>query len=301
MSTTDSPGSPGADGLGDFLRASRAAVSPDDAGLPVGPGRRVRGLRREEVARLAGVGVDYYTRLEQGRHSSPSETVVEALARALRLDDAGRAHLVDLARPHRRRASPPSVQRVRPAVHQLLDSWVDHPAFVLGRRTDVLATNRLARALIADFDAMPVRERNKTRWTILDPAAREAYPDWEVVAAEVVGTLRLDAGRHPDDPRLGELVGELAVKSPEFRGWWADHRVDERTHGSKRMRHPLVGELTIHYEALALPGDDDQTLFVYSTEPSSPSAEALRLLAAWTAEAPTRERRAPADDDAVGR
>ncbi|GAA4130207.1 helix-turn-helix transcriptional regulator [Nocardioides fonticola] len=271
--------------LGEFLRACRAAVSPAEVGLPTTPGRRVAGLRREEVALLAGVSADYYTRLEQGRHHTPSDSVVEALANALRLDPAARAHLADLARPRPTgRRGTPEVQRVRASVHRMLDSFVDHPAFVLGRRTDVLAANRLAKALIADFDAMPVRERNKTRWMILDPRAREIYPDWEQVAAEVVGTLRLDAGRHPDDPRLGELVGELAVKSEEFRRWWADHRVVERTHGTKRMES-VVGPITIAYEAMTLPGDPDQTLFVYTTEPGSTSEQNLRLLASWTASA----------------
>lgn len=296
---TDRPLRPDHVDLGDFLRACRAAVSPDDVGLPVAPGRRVAGLRREEVAHLAGVSVDYYTRLEQGRHTTPSDAVIESLATALRLDAAARAHLVDLARPRPTgRRGVPEVQRVRPAVHALLDSFVDHPAFVLGRRTDVLAANRLAKALIADFEKLPVRERNKTRWMILDPRAREVYPDWEQVAAEVVGTLRLDAGRHPDDPRLGELVGELAVKSEEFRRWWADHRVVERTHGVKRMLSP-VGPITIHYEALSLPGDTEQTLFVYTTEPGSESEQNLRLLAAWTA-SPV-ERDAPAEDAVTDR
>ena len=269
--------------LGEFLRASRAAASPDAVGLGSGAasGRRVPGLRREEVALLAGVSVDYYTRLEQGRHASPSASVVEALARALGLDAAGRAHLADLARPGRRTPERAAVQRVRPAVHRVLDSLVDHPALVLGRRTDVLASNALASALITDWERLPARQRNYARWMLLDPAAREAFEDWEAVAADVVGTLRLDAGRHPDDPRLAELVGELAIRSPEFRGWWQDHRVHERTHGTKRMRHPAVGALTVHYEALALPGDPDQTLFVYTTDPGSASHDGLRLLASW--------------------
>ena len=173
------------------------------------------------------------------------------------------------------------MQRVRPAVHRVLDSLVDHPALVLGRRTDVLASNALATALLTDWQLLPARRRNYARWVLLDPAAREAFEDWEVVAAEVTGTLRLDAGRHPDDPLLTGLVEEIATGSPEFRVWWQDHRVHERTHGSKRMRHPAVGALTLHYEALALPGDPDQTLFVYTTDPGSPSHDGLRLLASW--------------------
>jgi transcriptional regulator with XRE-family HTH domain len=273
--------------LGDFLRASRAAVSPEKLGLEQyasRPGRRVQGLRREEVAELAGVSVDYYTRLEQGRHNRPSEAVIDALSRALRLDAVTHAHLVDLARPVRRRPEQPQVQRVRPAIHQLIASMVDHPAFIVGRRTDILAANDLARALITDWRALPPRERNYARWMFLDPAARAIYQDWSTVAAEVVGTLRLDAGRHPGDQRLNELVGELTIKSPEFRTWWNDHRVHERTHGSKRMTHPAVGPITIHYQAMALPGDKDQTLFVYTTDPGSSSADNMRLLAMWTAQ-----------------
>ncbi|NHC16118.1 helix-turn-helix transcriptional regulator [Motilibacter deserti] len=271
--------------LGEFLRTRRASVTPEDVGLDAArPGRRVRGLRREEVAQLAGVSVDYYTRLEQGRHSSPSEAVVEALARALGLDAAAAAHLSDLARPVRRSPARPQAQRVRPAVHQLLASLVDHPAFVVGRRTDILASNALARALMTDWERLPVRQRNYTRWVLLDPDARAAYLDWRSVAADVVGTLRLYAGRHPDDPQLNELVGELTLQSPEFRRWWDDHRVHERTHGTKRMHHPQIGDITISYEALALPGDPDQTLFVYTTDPGSASQDNLRLLASWAAQ-----------------
>jgi transcriptional regulator with XRE-family HTH domain len=271
--------------LGEFLRARRAAVSPDAVGLDgSGPGRRVRGLRREEVAQLAGVSVDYLTRLEQGRHTSPSDAVVDALARALLLDDAGRAHLIDLVRSGHQPPERPHGQRVRPAVHQMLDALIDQPAFVLGRRTDVLASNALARALITDWNAKPAPERNYVRWMFLDPAAREVHLDWATVAADVVGTLRLDAGRHRDDPLLNQLVGELTINSPEFRNWWNDHRVHQRTHGSKRLHHPAVGPITIHYEALALPGDDDQTMFVYTTEPGSTSHDNLRLLASWSAD-----------------
>jgi transcriptional regulator with XRE-family HTH domain len=272
--------------LGDFLRACRAGLSPEGVGLPGDPSgssRRVRGLRREEVAQLAGVSVDYYTRLEQGRHSTPSESVVEALGRALRLDDAAQAHLIDLSRPSSGRRETPTVQRVRPAVAQMLASFVDHPALVLGRRTDVLASNALAAALMTDWRKLPARERNYTRWMLLDPLPRERFTDWPGVAADAVGSLRLDAGRHPDDPLLNELVGELTIKSPEFRAAWDDHRVHERTHGTKRMTHPEVGPISLHYEALALPGDADQTMFVYSADPGSRSGDNLRLLALWAA------------------
>ena len=285
--------------LGDFLRSCRAGRTPEEVGLdtdPNGTPRRVHGLRREEVAQLAGVSVDYYTRLEQGRHSTPSEAVVEALARALQLDDAARAHLVDLARPTRRQTGPrPRGQRVRPAVQQMLASMVDHPALLLGRRTDVLTSNTLATALFTNWRELPAAERNYTRWVLLDPLARERFPDWAQVAADAVGTLRLEAGRHPDDPVLNALVGELTIKSPEFRAAWDGHRVHARTHGTKRMTHPEVGPITLQYEALTLAGDDDQTLFVYNAAPGSASSDNLRLLALSlgvadaAAEAPARE------------
>jgi len=269
--------------LGDFLRTCRAGLTPEDVGLTSETPRRVHGLRREEVAHLAGVSVDYYSRLEQGRHSTPSDAVVKALGRALHLDDAGLAHLADLARPTRSLSNPRVVQRVRPAVQQLLASLVDHPALILGRRTDVLASNTLASALLTDWRKLPTGERNYTRWVLLDPLARERFEEWPTVAADAVGTLRLDAGRHPDDPALNELVGELTIKSAEFRAAWGDHRVHERTHGTKRMTHPEVGPIALHFEALALPGDVDQTLFVYSADPGSRSSDNLRLLALWAA------------------
>ncbi|MFG1717084.1 helix-turn-helix transcriptional regulator [Micromonospora chalcea] len=270
--------------LGRFLRRCRAALAPEDVGIaPATHGRRVRGLRREEVALLAGVSVDYYTRLEQGRHTSPSAAVVEALARVFQLDAAAGAHLADLARPARRDNQETPAQRVRPAMHQLIASMTEHPALVLGRRTDVLASNALARALLTDWTLLPPRQRNYIRWIFLDPGARDAFLDWPTVAAEVVGTLRLYAGRNPDDPQLSRLVGELTIRSPEFRTWWNGHYVHERTYGTKRMRHPEVGPITLRYEALAMPGDPDQTLFIYTTDPGSPSHDNLRLLGSLVA------------------
>jgi transcriptional regulator with XRE-family HTH domain len=271
--------------LGEFLRTCRASTTPETAGLArpdAAAGRRVRGLRREEVAQLAGVSVDYYTRLEQGRHSTPSDAVVDALARVFQLEPAGRAHLADLARPARRHAKQKPPQRVRPAMQQMIASMTEHPALILGRRTDVLAANRLACALLTDWTRLPARERNYTRWMLLDPEARGAFLDWPSVAADVAGTLRLYAGRNADDTRLSELVGELTIKSPEFRTWWNSHKVHERTHGTKRMAHPAVGPITLRYEALALPGDEEQTLFLYTADPGSPSQDNLRLLGLWT-------------------
>ncbi|WP_411730711.1 helix-turn-helix transcriptional regulator [Paeniglutamicibacter sp.] len=267
--------------LGEFLKVRRALVSPAGDG---GPRRRVPGLRREEVAALARVSADYYTRLEQGRHKRPSEAVLGALAQALQLDDLATRHLFDLARAvaaPRRTGPEAAVQRVRPSLHQLLASFTEHPAFIRGRRTEVLAMNPLAAFLLADFPAKPAQERSLIRWAFLDAEARTRYVDWEKIASSMVGTLRLDAGRHPDDPLLLQLVGELAVHSEEFRTWWADHRVVERRDGIKRLNHPLVGHLDIRYEALEVTGEPDQTLFIYTTEPGSESESKLRTLAGW--------------------
>jgi transcriptional regulator with XRE-family HTH domain len=238
----------------------------------------VPGLRREELAQLAGVSVDYYVRLEQGRAGKPSEGVLDAIGRALRLDDAERAHLYDLGRPVRRRRREPRPERVRPEVRRLVDALDGIPAMVLGRRMDVLAWNRLNAALLVDWDSLPREQRNAARHFFLDEGARELYVDWDENAEATVAYLRLAAGRHPDDPGLTELIGELSMKSEAFRRLWARHDVREKTHGSKRLQHPIVGPLTLAYETLALTGDGDQTLFVYTAEPGSTSETALRLL-----------------------
>ncbi|WP_433871554.1 helix-turn-helix transcriptional regulator [Saccharopolyspora sp. CA-218241] len=268
--------------LADFLRRNRAQVDPSRAGLPPdGRVRRVPGLRREEVARLAGVSTDYYARLEQGRRIVPSAAVVAAIGRALALDAAGRAHLEDLfgltAAPARRRDR--GVQRVRPGLRQLLDSLDGEPALLLGRRTDVLAANRMAGALFTDFDRMPATRRNYARWMFLDEDARSLFVDWPDQARAAVESLRFEAGRDPDDRTTAELVAELRERSREFDLWWEQHRVHQRTYGSKRLRHPLVGELTVEYETLALPGDPGTSLFLYTTEAGSPSRRAMDLLA----------------------
>ena len=267
--------------LGDFLRSRRARIQPEELGLTPYGRRRVPGLRREEVAQLAGVSVDYYIRLEQGRGPMVSDAVLDSIARVLRLDATEQAHLKDVARPKKRSTPTPS-QRVRPGLRLLLDTLSTAPAFVFGRRMDVLAWNALGDAMIGYADMSP-RERNVPRQVFLDPAARDVYTDWEAVAAEVVGYLRLDAGRHPDDEELSSLVGELSVKSEHFRRLWADHQVKEKTHGVKLVSHPVVGELTLPYETLTLPGDPDQLLVVYTPEPGSPTAERLSVLASWTA------------------
>lgn len=240
--------------LGQFLKSRRGRLQPEDVGLQAFGRRRVPGLRREELAQLAGVSVDYYVRLEQGRAGQPSEGVLEAIARALRLDAAEWSHLYDLARPSRRRRRQPRPERVRPAVRQLLDALEGIPAMVVGRRMDVLAWNRLAAALLVDWGSLPPEQRNAARHVFFDEGARELYPDWEEGARATVAYLRLAAGRHPDDPGLAALVGELSMKSEEFRRWWADHDVHEKTHGTKRLMHPIVGELTVSYRASPCPG-----------------------------------------------
>lgn len=265
--------------LREFLKSRRDRLRPEDVGLPTGGARRVPGLRREELAMLAGVSVDYYVRLEQGRDLTPSDSVLDALARALRLDEVEHAHLRALARPGRASVGAGSADVppvVRTGVRMLIDG-LDRPAFVIGRRMDILATNRMARTLLADFDAMPPRDRNHARWIFLDPATRALYVDWALVARENVAILRHDAARHPDDPLLRELIGELTMASTEFATWWAELDVTARSHGSKRYRHPAVGEMTIHFEAMAL-ADPEQSLFIYSVEPGTPSEDAMRLL-----------------------
>jgi len=272
--------------LADFLKRARAACDPQRARLPDdGRVRRVKGLRREEVALLAGVSTDYYTRLEQGRPIIPSTQVIEAIGRALDLDRAERIHLRDLfalSGSPRRRAHT-HAQRVRPGLHQLLDALDAQPALILGRRTDVLAANAMACALFTDFPRMPARERNYARWILLSDDARELFADWEEQARNAVASLRLEVGRTPDDPDVRALVEDLRESSDHFRDWWTEHHVHQRTFGAKRLRHPLVGDLTVQYETLTLPGDSDQALYVYTSEPQSPSREALSLLASWTA------------------
>jgi transcriptional regulator with XRE-family HTH domain len=272
--------------LREFLRTRRARLSPQDAGVPVsGTARRVPGLRREELARLAGVSTDYYTRLEQGRDLNVSETVLDAVARALRLDESERTYMFELARhrPHQARHRAGRVQRVRPEVRRVLEALDGRsPAFVIGRHGDILASNRLARALITDFEALPHRERNMIRFMFLDEAARELYREWDQYAADMVASLRFEAARNPDDRRLSELVGELTIKSPEFRTWWDDHAVREKTKGVKLYHHPVVGDMTLSYENVSFPGDAGQSMCIYTVEPGSPSEAALQLLANWT-------------------
>ncbi|MFI6423068.1 helix-turn-helix domain-containing protein [Streptomyces sp. NPDC050842] len=281
--------------LSEFLRSRRARLKPEDVGLPeFGRHRRVPGLRREELAQLAGVSVAYYTRLEQGNGRNVSMEVLDSIARALRLSDTERAHLTHLAKPtvkKRQRAAIARPQRVRPGLVQLLDSMDGVPALLLGRRLDILAWNRMARALMGDFTAWDPDERNMARMIFRDPNARDLYMDWECKAVEVVSTLRLYAGCYPDDPLLLALVGELSVKSEEFRSLWAAHTVADKGHGTKRLRHPLVGEMTLSYESMKVAGDDpDLVLVTYHAEPGTASADALRLLAQWGVDEPADVR-----------
>ena len=280
--------------LRDFLTSRRARVRPADVGLPEGEGRRVAGLRREELAMLAGVSVDYYVRLEQGRSRNVSESVLDAVARALQLSPTERVHLVDLARPataNRRR--PARRQRVRPAVLALLSSLDTQPAFVMGDRMDVLASNAMARALMGEFLSAQGGYPNLARYVFLDPAAQDLHDDWPAVAEETVAMLRFYAGRHQDDAELSRLVGDLSLGSPEFARFWSAHDVRSRAFGVKVYRHPLVGPITLNYEALEFPSDGEQRLCVYGAEPGSPSAESLRLLSSLCAPALESDRVVP--------
>ncbi|WP_087873113.1 helix-turn-helix transcriptional regulator [Arthrobacter globiformis] len=283
--------------FGKFLRAMRSRLKPEDVGIVGSAGaRRVPGLRREEIARLADVSTDYYTRLEQGRNIHPSRAVLDSVARALRLDAGEQAHMMNLIQHCAESSrSPLPVQAIRSGLRQLLDAVGDVPALVLGRRTDVLAGNRMAFLLFADFPQLPSAERNLTRWLVLDPRARELFLDWKTVTAEAAGALRLDVGRHPNDAQANQLVGELAVRSEHFRQWWAGHRVATRSAGSVRLHHPEVGDLELNFENLVLPDDADQTLRVYSAQPGSPSADALALLGSLGAD--TRNSCTPAQQD----
>ncbi|MEU6663493.1 helix-turn-helix transcriptional regulator [Streptomyces sp. NPDC046821] len=274
--------------LSEFLRTRRARLKPEDVGLPdFGRHRRVPGLRREELAQLAGVSVAYYTRLEQGNGRNVSAEVLDAIARALRLSSAEHAHLTHLAKPkqHKKRKRSGRPAQVRVALSQLLDTLDGVPAYISGPRSDILAWNRMAAALFGDWGELPPRERNWARLVFLSPAYRDLFLEWDSKASDVVSYLRLYAGCHPDDPDLSALVGELSVKSEEFRRLWATHDVKEKCHGVKQMRHPLVDDLTLSYETLQLPDDEEQFLVLYHAEPGSPSAEALRLLASWGTDA----------------
>lgn len=290
----DQPGTPAPEPLdrraelSEFLRTRRARLRPQDVGLPeFGRARRVPGLRREELAQLAGVSVAYYTRLEQGNGRNVSAEVLDAIARALRLSDAEHAHLTHLARPgqHKKKRGPARVQRVRNGLLHLLESLEGVPAYVSGARSDILAWNPMAAAVFGDWGTLPPEERNWARLVFLSPAYRDLFVEWDTKASDMVSYLRLYAGCHPDDPQLSALVGELSVKNDDFRRLWATHNVKEKGHGTKLLRHPLVGDMALSYETLHLPDDQEQYLVTYHAEPGSESAQALRLLASWGADA----------------
>ncbi|MFD9741499.1 helix-turn-helix transcriptional regulator [Umezawaea sp. NPDC059074] len=262
------------DDLAGFLRTRRSRIDPASVGIPTDRHRRVEGLRREEVAHLSGVSVDYYVRLEQGRATQPSQQVLDALARVLGLDETERGHLRRLAcqRPRRTR---PSSGRIRPELLRVLDLVTDAPALIMDHRMDVLAANRLASALYG----LPIPGLNTARHIFLEENERGLYADWDSCTLDVVGHLRLAAGKHPDDPRLASVIGELSMGSERFRRLWARADVRARGHGRKAFQHPLVGLLELHQENFALPDGSGQELLVLSATPGSPSEDGLRLLA----------------------
>jgi transcriptional regulator with XRE-family HTH domain len=279
----------------DFLTSRRSKLGPEQAGLPVyGGNRRVPGLRREEVALLAGMSVDYYVRLERGNARGVSEAVLESLARALQLDEAERAHLFDLA--HAVNASSAATARatatatrragkpqVKPGLQRIIDAMETTPAYVRNRRLDILAINRLGRALMAPVYADPTVPANTARFLFLDPAAREFYCDWPSIAADIVAALRSEVGASPHDKALQDLIGELCTRSDVFRTRWAAHNVRYHHSGRKRFRHPVVGELDLDFDTMELPADPGLAITVYSAEPGSPAHDSLNLLAAWGA------------------
>src|SRR6476620_10796996 len=270
-----------------FLTSRRARITPEQAGLRTyGSGaRRVPGLRREEVASLAGVSIAYYTKLERGDTAGVSDTVLEALARALQLDEPERAHLFDLARaarpasqPRRRRAS----RQIRPGVQRLLDA-ISAPAMVRNGRMDILGANELGRALYSEMFASPDRPVNSARFTFLDPRATSLFVDWDHAADDSVAVLHAEAGRNPRDRDLSDLVGELSTRSEEFRTRWARHDVRLHSTGFKEFRHPAVGNLRLNFDAMELPATPGLTLTAYSAKPGTPDEDGLRLLASWAA------------------
>ncbi len=274
----------------EFLASRRAKITPEQAGVPLyGTRRRVPGLRREEVAQLAGLSTDYYTRLEKGTLSSASDSVLEAISRALQLDEAEHAHLLDLARAARDGARPvrrrPPAKQVRPSLQHMLDAMTGAAAFLSNGRLDVVATNALARGLLADVLDTQVQPPNLARYCFLDARSENFYDNWAATADITVAILRTEAGRNPHDRALTDLVGELGTRSDAFRTRWAKHDVRLHQSGTKLFHHPVVGELTLDYNAIPLPADPGLSLTCYTAEPATPSAEKLALLASWAATA----------------
>jgi transcriptional regulator with XRE-family HTH domain len=277
----------------EFLSSRRARLTPERAGLPAyGGNRRVKGLRREEVALLAGVSIDYYVRMERGNLAGASDSVVEGVADALQLDEAEREHLFALAHaagPKPTRRHRPAPTAVRPAVQQVLDAITEAPAWVRNARHDILAMNQLARALYSPVltstvaGATTKRPANTTRFMYLDPAARDFFIDYDRMATDAAAMLRLEAGRNPYDKELVTLVGELSTQSELFRQQWASHNVKFHRSGRKRLRHPAIGELDLNFEAMELPSEPGLRLNIYTADPNTPTADGLRLLATWAA------------------
>jgi transcriptional regulator with XRE-family HTH domain len=274
----------------EFLISRRERISPAQAGLPAygGNNRRVKGLRREEVALLAGVSVDYYIRMERGHLTGASEAVLDGIASALKLDDAERGHLFDLARaaqpaPPRRRRSKTS--GITDGIRQILDAITDAPAWVRNARHDMLAANRLARALYAPVLADPRRPANNARFVYLDPTARRFFADWDRAADDIAAMLRSEAGSNPHDKQLIELIGELSTCSEEFRSRWAAHNVRFHRTGRKTIRHPVAGTLDLDFEAMEFPAHPGLTLLAYTAAAGTPTADSLKMLASWAATA----------------
>jgi transcriptional regulator with XRE-family HTH domain len=274
----------------EFLTTRRARLTPDQVGLPAVGTRRVPGLRRSEVAAVAGLSVEYYARLERGQIAGASAGVLDALARALQLDETERAHLFDLARAAdgiptsgRSRRRSPSKSAPRPSLQWTLEAIKDGVAFVRDSRQNLLATNSLGRAFYSPVVGEGGRRPNLARFQFLDPASRDFYPDWDLFAEMCVGVMRAEAGRDPHDRGLQDLIGELSTRSDTFRRLWADHNVRTHGTGTKRFKHPIVGELTLSYEELAITAEPGLVLLIYTAEPGSPSAERLRLLGSWAA------------------
>lgn len=265
--------------LGTFLKARRAERTPHAAGLAgSGGSRRVAGLRREEVAQLASISTDYYTRIEQGR-IRVSGPVLSTLADVLHLDEDQRRYMFELAGKPTSRSTRQSAQQVKAPLQRLLDDLSSTPAIVMGRRMDVLAWNRLAAAMITEFDRLPAPHRNYVRVLFTDPAMRTLYEDWESVARTAVAQLRMEAAKYPDDPRLAVLVGELSLRDAQFAQWWAERNVASLSSGTKTLVHPTVGTLVLDWDTLAETADAEQQLIVWTAEPGSPTHAALRTLA----------------------
>jgi transcriptional regulator with XRE-family HTH domain len=267
-----------------FLRSRRARLTPPDVGLPWPPGsRRVAGLRREEIAMVAGVSVCYYTRLEQGRFGNVSDQVLDAIATAMQLNDLERRHLFDLVKSSAAPAAPSAarVARARPELHMMVEALDPTPVVLHSICQNIIAINRMGKVLLDDFGAMPRAERNLARWMFLNPKARTVYPEWEKISEQMVAVLRVAVGQDANDPQLTKLVDDLSTGSPQFAKCWGSYCIFHHTFDVKRLHHPAVGTMTINQEALILPADPDLCLDVYTAAPGSPSAEKLEALSSW--------------------